>query len=342
MATIKEVALRAGVTPTTVTNVIRGKGRVGDETRERVLAAIAAEKYRPNLNARALVERKAPTLALMVSCITNPFYPEFTLQAHLAARKNGRFLLICNTEHEEDGGQQFLHDVAGSLSDGVLVANRGDLNLQQLQALADSGMPVVVSVWEFPERHPGIPCVGFDSRKAGQMATEHLLALGHRKIGAIIASTLDGIHGGRYEGFCQAMATAGAELPTANVLVCEDSFEQGYATAHRYLASKPDITALFVSNDLPALAVLDAASDLGIRVPQDLSVVSITNIQQSAQSRPGLTTVAIPTTAMAARGIEMLLTLLDNVPEVPPMECVDALELVVRQSTAPPTHSPRG
>jgi LacI family repressor for deo operon, udp, cdd, tsx, nupC, and nupG len=339
MATIKEVALRAGVTPTTVTNVIRGKGRVGDETRERVLAAIAAEKYRPNLNARALVERKAPTLALMVSCITNPFYPEFTLQAHLAARKNGRFLLICNTEHEEDGGQQFLHDVAGSLSDGVLIANRGDLNIPQLKTLADSGMPVVVSVWEFPDRHPGIPCVGFDSRKAGQLATEHLLALGHKKIGAIIASELDGIHGGRYEGFCRALAAAGSPLLPENLLLCVDSFEDGYATAHRYLAGKPDITALFVSNDLPALAVLDAASDLGIRVPQDLSIVSITNIQSSAQARPGLTTVAIPTTAMAARGIEMLLGLLEHTPEEPPMECIDTLELVVRQSTAPPAKS---
>ena len=85
MATIKEVAAMAGVTPTTVTNVLRGRGRVSEATRERVLAAVAKQGYRPNLNARALVERKAPTLALMLGCITNPFYPEFTLQAHLAA-----------------------------------------------------------------------------------------------------------------------------------------------------------------------------------------------------------------------------------------------------------------
>jgi len=91
MATIKEVAALARVTPTTVTNVLRGRGRVGQETRERVLAAAHHAGYRPNLTARALVEGKAPTLALMLSCITNPFYPEFTLHAHRAARKRVRW-----------------------------------------------------------------------------------------------------------------------------------------------------------------------------------------------------------------------------------------------------------
>ena len=208
MATIKEVAAMAGVTPTTVTNVLRGRGRVSEATRERVLAAVAKQGYRPNLNARALVERKAPTLALMLGCITNPFYPEFTLQAHLAARRHGRFLLVCNTDHEADGGKQFLDDVAGSLSDGILVANKGDLDLQQLRWMEGQGIPVVISIWEFPDRHPGIPCVAFDSRRAGEMATEHLLSLGHAKIGAIVASPAHGIHGGRYSGFLDAMKAA--------------------------------------------------------------------------------------------------------------------------------------
>ena len=82
MLTIKDVAEHAGVTPMTVSNVLRGRGRVGEATRERVLAAVDMLGYRPNLNARALVERRAPTLALMLGCITNPFYPEFTLQAN--------------------------------------------------------------------------------------------------------------------------------------------------------------------------------------------------------------------------------------------------------------------
>lgn len=324
----------AGVTPTTVTNVLRGRGRVGESTRERVLAAVAKQGYRPNLNARALVEGKAPTLALMLGCITNPFYPEFTLQAHLAARRQGRFLLVCNTDHETDGGKQFLDEVAGSLSDGVLVANKGGLDIQQLKDIEARGVPVVVSVWEFPDQHPGVPCIAFDSRRAGEMATNHLLKLGHTKIGAIIASPAKGIHGGRYDGYIDAMRAADLSIDDSATRFCVDSFEGGYQAALDLLAAKPALTALFVSNDLPALAVLDAAADLGINIPERLSVVSITDIQLASQSRPTLTTVAIPTAEMAARGIELLLEMVEKKPETPPMVCIPALSLMERQSTA--------
>ncbi|WP_213989450.1 LacI family DNA-binding transcriptional regulator [Sodalis sp. dw_96] len=345
MATIKQVAARAGVTPTTVTNVLRGRGRVGEATRKRVLAAVAEQGYRPNLNARALVERKAPTLALMLGCITNPFYPEFALQAQLAARRNGRFLLVCNTDYEKDGGLAFLDEVAGSLSDGVLVANTGELDIRQLKDMEARGVPVVISGWEFPHRHPGIPCVAFDSGRAGEIATQHLISLGHQKIGAIIASPLHGIHGGRYRGYLAALNNAGLESDERFTAVCIDSFDGGYEAAHQLLAAKPDITALFVSNDLPALGVLSAAADLHIKIPQTLSVVSITDIQLAGQSRPTLTTVAIPTAAMASKGIELLLELFKQQPEQPPMICIQTLELIKRQSTAerkkPPASMPR-
>jgi len=339
MATIKEVAALARVTPTTVTNVLRGRGRVGQETRERVLAAAHHAGYRPNLTARALVEGKAPTLALMLSCITNPFYPEFTLHAHRAARKRERFLLVCNTDYEADGGQQFLDEVGGSLSDGVLVANRGGLDLQQLQTARARGTPVVICIWEHPESPPGLPCVAFDSRHAGRIATEHLVALGHRRIGAIVASPQGGIHGGRYDGYRDVLLAAGLRHTPADLRFCEDSYLGGYQAAREMLAGAHDFSALFVSNDLPALGVLNAAADLGIAVPRQLSVVSITDIELASQSRPALTTVAIPTAEMATLGIEMLLQLLDGEPDPPPMVCVPTLSLVTRESTAPPLAS---
>ncbi len=334
MSTIKQVALRAGVTPTTVTNVLRGRGRVGEATRNRVLAAVAEQGYRPNLNARALVERKAPTLALMLSCITNPFYPEFSLHAHLAARRCGRFLLVCNTDYEADGGIQFLDEVAGSLSDGVLMANKGDIDIAQLTAIQARGIPVVIGCWESPERHPGVPCVAFDARRAGEMATGHVIGLGHRNIGAIIASPLAGIHGGRYQGYLAALKASGLAVDDRHTRVCVDSFAGGYDAARSLLIKHPDITALFVSNDLPALGVLDAAADLHIDVPHTLSVVSITDIELAGQSRPALSTVAIPTAEMAARSIELLLEMITDKPPHPPMICIQTLKLMARQSTS--------
>ncbi|MEA9391280.1 LacI family DNA-binding transcriptional regulator [Acerihabitans sp. TG2] len=336
MSTIKQVAVLAGVTPTTVTNVLRGRGRVSEATRQRVLAAVAEQGYRPNLNARALVERKSPTLALMLSCITNPFYPEFSLHAHLATRRCGRFLLVCNTDYESDGGVQFLEEVAGSLCDGVLVANRGGLDIDQLIAMQARGISVVISCWESPERHPGIACVAFDAKRAGEMATEHLIALGHQHIGAIIASPLAGIHGGRYQGYLAALNHAGLMADSRYTTVCVDSFASGYEAARSLLTQHPEISALFVSNDLPALGVLDAAADLQIVVPQKLSVVSITGIELAGQSRPSLTTVAIPTAEMAARSIELLLEMIADTPPSAPMICIPSLTLMARQSTSRP------
>jgi LacI family repressor for deo operon, udp, cdd, tsx, nupC, and nupG len=340
MATIKEVAALAGVTPTTVSNVLRGRGRVGEETRERVLDAVAAKGYRPNLNARALVERRAPTLALMLGCITNPFYPEFTLQANNAARRHGRFLLVCNTDYEPDGGTGFLADVAGSLSDGILVANNGDLRIEELQAIQATGTPVVVSIWELPDDPPGVPCVAFDSHKAGLIATEHLLELGHRRIGALIGSAKNGIHGGRYEGFRDALRSKQVKHAQADARFSTDSYQGGFDAAIDLLTARPDLTALFVSNDLPALGALNAAASLGLRVPEDLSVVSVTNIEQASQSRPPLTTVAIPTAEMAEQSVELLIKLGSGAQDVPAMVRTADPVLIQRASTAPVRHRP--
>lgn len=334
MATIKEVAEMAGVTPTTVSNVLRGRGRVGTQTRERVLEAVAAQGYRPNLNARALVERRAPTIALMLGCITNPFYPEFTLQANNAARRHERFLLVCNTDYEPDGGTGFLAEVAGSLSDGILVANNGDLRIDELKDIQAAGTPVVISVWELPDISPGIPCVAFDSHKAGYIAAKHLLDLGHRRIGALIGSKKNGIHGGRYQGFRDALRETKVRHVMADAHFGTDSYQGGFDGALELLRAQTDLTALFVSNDLPALGALNAAASLGLRVPEDISIVGITNIELACQSRPSLTTVAIPTAEMAERSVDLLIRLAAQEHDEFTMVRTAEPVLIPRESTA--------
>src|SRR5258707_4175850 len=121
MTTLSEVARHAGVTPATVSNVLRNRGRVGASTRQRVLDAVDALGYRPHLAARALAEGRAPTLALMVSSIANPFYPEFALAVGHAARDSGHFVIICNTNQDPLAGRAYLDRIAGTLSEGGLV-----------------------------------------------------------------------------------------------------------------------------------------------------------------------------------------------------------------------------
>ena len=334
-ATIKDVAEHAGVSPMTVSNVLRGKGRVSEETRRRVLEVAEREGYRPNLAARALVERKAPTLALMLGCITNPFYPEFTLATNLAALRHGRYLLVCNTDHEQDGGTRFLEEVGGSLADGVLVANHGDLPVEQLREVEVRGIPVVISIWELPDEPPGIPCVAFDSKAAGRIATAHLIELGHRRIGAVIGSPKTGIHRGRYRGYRDALRSAGIRPSAADERFASDSYESGYDTTIELLKARPDLTALFVSNDLPALGALNAAADFGLDVPRELSIVSITDIEPAQRSRPPLTTVAIPTAEIASKSVELLLALMSGHSGGKSVVETSTPFLVKRGSTAP-------
>jgi DNA-binding LacI/PurR family transcriptional regulator len=168
------------------------------------------------------------------------------------------------------------------------------------------------------------------------MAADHLVELGHRRIGAIIASPENGVHDRRCLGFQDALGAARISCPDNAIRHCADTFDGGRDAGLDLLAAMPGLTAVFVSNDLAALGVLDAAASLGIKLPDDLSIVSITNTLVSSQSRPALTTVAIPTARMAARGIEMLIEIQEGRHAVPPVECMEDLELIVRASTAKP------
>lgn len=349
MPTLSEVARHAGVTPATVSNVLRSRGRVGEETRRRVLEAVEALGYRPHLAARALAEGRAPTIALMVSSIANPFYPEFALAVERAARASGHFLIICNTNEDPVVGRAYLEQIAGTLSEGVLVTN-ANLDFADLRLTEARGAPVVLCMWERPNEPPGLPCVAVDFRLAGQLAGAHLIELGHQRIGVIVGSKVSGIHAARYDGFVDAARAAGIEVPAAHVRQAADTVHGGYTATRDLLEGDPSITAIFATNDLPALGAMQAAADLGLEVPRDLSVVGITDILPARESRPALTTVAVPTVEAAELAVTLLRELIEGAPRevitgtdqagtdqpAPRMCLASAPKLVVRASTAPP------
>ncbi|KKB63359.1 LacI family transcriptional regulator [Robbsia andropogonis] len=304
MATLAEVARLAGVTAATVSNVLRGRGKVGQETRDRVLDAIKQSGYRPHLMARALAEGRPPTIALMVTSIANPFYPEFALAAERAARRQGQFLIICNTDEDPEIGRAYFNQIAGTLAQGMLVMNSG-LDVASLRGEAHPA-PVVLCMWERPDQPPALPCVAVDFFAAAVLATNHLLALGHRRISAIVGSEATGIHATRFDGFRAAMHRAGVPLSENDIRFTVDSIQGGYLAAQALLRGNPRPTAIFATNDLPALGAIAAATDMGLSVPRDMSVIGITDIQLARESRPALTSAAIPTIAAADLAVELL------------------------------------
>ncbi|WP_041741068.1 LacI family DNA-binding transcriptional regulator [Collimonas fungivorans] len=334
MPTLSEVAHLAGVTSATVSNVLRKRGKVGEQTRLRVLAAVEQLGYRPHLTARALAEGCAPTLALMVSSIANPFYPEFALAAERAARANGRFLIVCNTNDDPATGRAYLDQIAGTLSDGVLVMN-ANLSIDDLKKTEQRGAPVVLCMWEKLDAPPELPCIAVDFFEAGAIAGRHLIGLGHRHIGALVGSKMNGIHAERYKGYLSACAAAGQKHPQNRTRYIEDSVEAGYESTKALLEAHPRLTAIFASNDLPALGALNAAADMGLKVPQDISIIGITDIQWARLSRPALTTVAVPTVSAAEMAVALLLDLIGKPGQPAAMRVTATPQLIERASTGP-------
>jgi DNA-binding LacI/PurR family transcriptional regulator len=341
MTTISDIARLAGVTPATVSNVLRVRGKVGQETRQRILALADELGYRPNLTARALVEGRPHTMALIVSSIANPFYPEFALAVEQAARRRGYFLLVCNTNNDPAQERAYLDAVGGKLAHGVLVMHADFVDVDALRSLWKSGVPVILCMWEKPDQPPALPCVAIDFYQAGVIAAEHLLMLGHKRIGAIVGSEWSGNHIWRYRGFCDTLARAGVEHRSQDARFGPDLIDAGRNGAYALLAAAPDLTALFVSNDLPAIGVLQAASDLGLNVPNDLSVISITDIEMAHQTRPALTTVAIPIAEAAELAVEMMMKVISQEGAAESMMSVTSPpRLVMRDTTA--RAKPRG
>ena len=334
MVTLSEVAKRAHVTAATVSNVLRNREKVRPETADRVLKAIDDLGYRPNLNARALAEGRSSTLALMLSNISNPFYPEFVLAAERAARKAGHFLMVFNTDDDAEIGRAYLNQIAGTLADGVLVMNT-DIAINDLCASAMHSAPILLAMWEHPETPPALPCIAVDFAQAGALAAGHLLELGHREIGLLIGDGCGGLQDARSNGFRAAMHEAGIEADSAAVLQIRDSIDAGYAACMQLMANRPHLTAIFATNDLLAIGAAQALITLGRKVPDDVSVIGITDIQLAHQVHPALTTVAIQTAAIAELSVDRLIQLIQAPEMQPSMVIAPAPKLVVRASTGP-------
>lgn len=333
MATLSEVARIAGVTTATVSNVLRNPGKVKASTVKRVQEAIAQTGYRPNLMARALAEGKSSMVGMVLPSITNPFYPEFVRIAERVARQRKYFLMVCNTDEQLEIGLAYLRQIAGTLADGVLVLHAG-IGAREILANGGKRAPIVLASEETLDFDDSVPHVIVNLKLAGQIAGRHLLDLGHRRIGTIVCGGLDGIQHLRLEGYKEAISELDLAFDEKNLIYALDTVDGGYEAANVLLDRVPDLTAIFVSNDLPAFGVLHALKDRGIRVPEDISLIGITDIQLAQQMRPALTTVALGIENIATLSINLLLDLIENPAHQPTMVRAPEPQLVVRASTS--------
>jgi LacI family transcriptional regulator len=335
--TILDVARAAGVSKSTVSNVVRDAEGVAPATRERVLSAIAAVGYRPNALARNLVRRRTTTVGIVVGDLANPFYSELAKLAEQRLSTVGLATMICNTDGHPESELAKIemlleHRVAGIL---MLQFSGRQATLTELRAQAVA--VVIVSLWE-----EQADCVAIDEREGVALAVSHLLELGHRRIGYLSSDLVEPqTDSVRFDGYARALERLGLEpdpelfvrLERPAYLRSDDSLR---AAIRRVLALAKPPTAFFASNDLVAIDLLETLEELDVEVPTDVSVVGFDDILVAGLARVSLTTVAQPREELAQIGIELLLERIEDGSPGPVFrQRLLPPTLVVRGSTAP-------
>jgi LacI family transcriptional regulator, galactose operon repressor len=331
MATIYDIAKAVGVAKSTVANALSGKGTVSETTRQRILQAAQELGYRPNTVARSLYLHKTFTIALILPNIANPFYPEIAGAVENMAREHEYQVLLCNTHQDFDLGRQQMERFVSRWVDGYIIMG-SSMDIADISQHFQQGHPIVLCDWQENESPVGIPQVSVNFYRAGELAAEHLLVLGHRCIAIIGDEPQQTL---RQAGFRAVLEKAAVSLPPSMIQQGNSTLESGYVTAKRLLALEPRPTAIFATTDWMALGAMDAVLDEGLRIPQDISIIGLDDIVVSAHIRPRLTTIAVPKLQLAKEATEMLLKQVTDQQDTIASRLVEPY-IIVRQSTASP------
>lgn len=340
--TIADVARKADVSVTTVSNLLNGRAeRMRPSTKERINRAIEELDYTPNRAARQLKTGYTPIIGLIVPSVANPFYGVFAKHVEEAALKRGFQVLLGNSDRDPERERNYAQEL---WSYGVrgLIFGSSLATLSHLSDLIDQGLHLVA--FDRPAQSSdrfAIDSVGVDNRQGTRLATKHLLALGHQRIGFVsgpikVVSRLD-----RLGGYKTALAEAGLTLDPA--LIWEsaraeygdsEAVELGRQGAHALLTAPDPPTAIFAINDMYAFGVYAGARDLGLRIPEEISIVGFDDIVLCEVVEPSLTTIRQPIAEIAQVAVERLIARLQDECDEPPLHQFLPTQLIVRSSTA--------
>jgi LacI family transcriptional regulator len=331
MATLLDVARRAGVSPMTVSRVVNGTGTVSPERRARVEQALEETGYMPNTVARNLRARRTDTLALVMPDMTNPFFTALAQGVETAAREAGISLLLANTDEREDEERRLVRMLLQRQADGVLIIPAGS-GQDTVRLCRDHDVPLVV-VDRRPET-PDVDVVRADSEGGALQLGRLLVRLGHRRMAVLSGPASVPTAVDRAAGFSHALVDE-AGLPAAIVRHGAFSIDSGRDMTLAVMAQEPRPTALFAANNFIAIGVLHGLAELGLRVPEDVAVVGFDDLPQAMVTFPFLTVAAQPASEMGRRSVAMLLERLAH-PDAPANELVLPTELVIRRSSGDP------
>lgn len=300
MVSIRDVARKAGVSPSTVSRVMNGTANVDEEKRERVLAAISETGFKPNELARALFKQSSKIIGVIVPNIENPFFGELARAVEEEAYRGGYKILLCNSNNDSAKEHMNIQMLQQMKADGVVIMSNSD---STGRVIAQSGLPFVT----VDRRLAGggeLAMIESDHYEGGRLAAEHLISCGCRSI--VCMSGPRSLSSGRmrYQAYRDVCEKYGRK---EQVIECGYDYRQGLEAAQRLLALYPNADGIIASNDMTAVSVYKALVNAGRRVPEDVQLIGFDNIQFSWLFTPELTTIAQPIAKMGALAARILI-----------------------------------
>jgi DNA-binding LacI/PurR family transcriptional regulator len=333
--TIQDVAREAGVSASTVSNVLNRRWKqTSKETRERIIKVADRLNYQPNAMAAALRRRSTRTIGVVVTNILNPFYTVIVRAIQDEARRAGYTVILGNSDDDPTEEREALTTMRAKQVDGMIVVTTGR-NHDAIRRVWESGTPVVLVDRGDPSLR--LDTVHVDNEAAADRAVHYLLDLGHTRV-AIVSGLTTGVptRSGRLNGYRKALSAARIPRHPEYEVVMASSIENGRKAVNRLLLLPQPPTALLLTNAFLAIGARHALNENGLVVPRDMSFLMFDDPDWATLSEPGVTSVAQPTEEIGARAFQLLEQRIRSRRQRDPQIVILPTELIIRKSCAPP------
>lgn len=336
MATLGDVAARAGVSISAVSRVLSNapSARVSEATRQRILDAAEELRYRPNFAGRALKSARTRVIGLVVPDLTNALFTELMHGAEDEAAAHGYTVLLGRSDDVRPGGEVIAKLIGEGRVDGMAVQVGDGVPASELDEMIGSPAPIVLINSAHPD-HVG--SVSLDDAAGARLATEHLLELGHERVAFANGLPRSYTAKRRRVGYKQALEAAGITVPKGYETRVGYTAANGRTALRRLMSTEPRPTAVVVANVNAAIGLLSEARAAGIRVPEDLSVVAVHDSWTAENTWPPLTAVAMQFYAMGRTAVRSVIRRIETGEVADEVITDPQPKLIVRESTAPLT-----
>ena len=331
MATIHDVAKKAGVAPITVSRVINNSGYVSEKLRTKVKIVIDELGYVPNVLARSLKSKHTNTLALVFTDITNPFFNILARGVEDTAFKAGYNVIFCNTDESQEREDNYIQLLLQKQVDGILLVP-ADVNSESIEMIRKQSTPVVVI--DRYVTHDNVDIVRGDSEGGAYILTKHLIGLGHKQITLISGPEKVSTSVDRVRGYQRAMEEHGLAA-YIDYYYGKYSVQGGIDLTNQVFSKENKPTAIFGGNNFLSVGVITALNQMNLKVPDDVAVVSFDDIPKNLSPNPFLTAIVQPPYEIGQKATEMLLSRIQDEGEILSsyQEIVFPVKLIVRASS---------